>query len=567
MSATLLDLPIESAETSVSCANCPAVQQLQGALARLQAKFQLLEQAFERLQAESRCDVGYWKSRHADAVKRNEQLKEELDQSRGETRTLQDKLFGRKSEKSTRGDRSNDLVDPEEVPATAKKRGAQPGHAAHGRRDYSHLPVQEEFVPLPEESLACAHCGKPVAMMSVTEDSEVLEVDVRPHRRKIRRGRYRATCECDPTRRTLTAPSPPKLIPKGNYGISIWVHVLLDKYSSYRPTERLLGQLEQYGLDLPAGTVNDGLKRIEPMLTPIYGAMCARNRQGSFHQADETRWRVFVVLDEKRGYGWWLWMILGPDTVIYLLDPSRGHEVPETHLGPDASGTLEVDRYSAYKAMMQVKLGLILLAFCWAHVRRDFVGVGKGWPELTPWALSWLRRIRHLYQVNRARLEYREDPAKFQEQQALLRGAVETIHAEAASELSDTKLRQPCRKVLESLQEHWTGLTRFVEDPNVPMDNNGSERQVRGPAVARKNFYGSGSLWSGRLAAMMFSIIATLLHWKINPRRWLTWYLEACAAAGGMAPEDIQPFLPWNLSDERRAELGVPITVPSANTS
>ena len=118
-------------------------------------------------------------------------------------------------------------------------------------------------------------------MMSVTEDSEVLEVDVRPHRRLIRRGRYRATCDCDPARRTLTAPAPPKLIPKGNYGISIWVHVLLDKYSSYRPTERLLGQLEQYGLDLPAGTVNDGLKRIEPMLTPIYEALCERNRQGS----------------------------------------------------------------------------------------------------------------------------------------------------------------------------------------------------------------------------------------------------------------------------------------------
>ena len=201
------------------------------------------------------------------------------------------------------------------------------------------------------------------------------------------------------------------------------------------------------------------------------------------HQADETRWRVFVLFDGKKGYGWWLWMVLGPDTVIYLLDRSRGHEVPETHFGPDASGTLEVDRYSAYKAMMQVKQGLILLAFCWAHVRRDFVGVGKGWPELTPWALLWLRRIRHLYQVNRARLEYREDPAKFQEQQALLRGAVETLRAEAARELSDTKLRQPCRKVLESLQEHWTGLTRFVEDPNVPMDNNGSERQVRGPAV------------------------------------------------------------------------------------
>jgi transposase len=553
MSATLLDLPIATAETPVSCPNCPAVQRL--------------ERDLERLQAEFRCEVGYWKSRHADAVKRTEQLKAELEQSRGETRSFQDKLFGRKSEKSARSDRSNDLSDPEEAAAPVKKRGAQPGHAGHGRRDYSHLPVKEEFVPLSEESLACPHCGKLAVMMSVTEDSEVLEVEVRAHRRRIRRRRYRPTCDCDPVRRTLTAPPPPKLIPKGNYGISIWVQVLLDKYSSYRPTERLLGQLEQYDLDLPAGTVNDGLKRIEPILSPIYAGLCARNRLGNLHQADETRWRVFVLTDGKKGYGWWLWVVLGPDTVIYLLDPSRGHEVPEAHFGPEASGTLEVDRYSAYKAMPLVKAGQIQLAFCWAHVRRDFVGVGKGWPELTPWALSWVRRIRDLYQINRERLQHSQDSAKFQEQQALLRGAVEAMCAEAAKELSDPKLRQPCRKVLESLQEHWMGLTLFVEDPSIPMDNNGSERKVRGPAVARKNFYGSGSLWSGRLATIMFSIFATLVYWKINPRLWLTWYFESCAAAGGKAPEDIQPFLPWNLSNERRSELGAPSVEPSTNNT
>ena len=172
--------------------------------------------------------------------------------------------------------------------------------------------------------------------------------------------------------------------------------------------------------------------------------------------------------------------------------------------------------------------------------------------------------VRHVYQVNRERLRHPLGSAKFQEQDALLHRAVEAMRAAAVEELSDPKLRQPCRKVLESLQKHWTGLIRFVEDPRIPMDNNASERAGRGPAVARKNFYGSGSLWSGRLAAVMFSLLATLAHWKLNPRRWLTWYLESCAAAGGRAPEDIQPFLPWNFSDERRTPLGARTTTPSA---
>lgn len=554
MNATLLDLPSEEPKTAVCCANCPAVERL--------------ERALEELRAEFRWQVGYWKSRHADAVKRNEQLAEELRQAKGEIRTLRDEQFGRKSEKATHTDRSNDLLDPLELSATSRKRGAQPGQEGHGRRDYSHLPVVEEFVPLPMESLTCPLCGKPATRMSATEDSELLEIDVRAHRRRIRRRRYRATCDCDPTRRTLTAPPPPKLIPKGNYGISIWVHVLLDKYSSYRPTERLLGQLEQYDLNLPAGTINDGLRRIEPMMQPIYTALLQRNRQGEFHQADETRWLVFVLLDGKKGYGWWLWIVLGADTVIYLLDSSRSHEVPQSHFGPQASGVLEVDRYSGYKAMAQVKSGLMVLAFCWAHVRRDFVRVGKGWSELTPWALSWLRRIRSVYQVNRERLRHPPGAAKFQEQDILLRQAIEAMRVQAMDELSDPKLRQPCRKVLDSLQEHWAGLIRFVDDPRIPLDNNASERAGRGPAVARKNFYGSGSLWSGRLAATMFSLFATLAHWKLNPRLWLTWYLESCAAAGGKAPADIEPFLPWNLSAERRAALALRTTPTiSADTS
>ena len=54
---------------------------------------------------------------------------------------------------------------------------------------------------------------------------------------------------------------------------------------------------------------------------------------------------------------------------------------------------------------------------------------------------------------------------------------------------------------------------------------------------------------------MLFSIFATLVLWKINPRKWLSWYFEACAANGGQAPEDPASFLPWNLSEARLADL------------
>ena len=178
MTAALLDLPIKTPETFVSCPNCPALQRLEQELRELRREV-----------AELRCDVGYWRSRHADAVRRNEQLAEELRQAKGEIRTLRDEQFGRKSEKATQTDRSNDLFDPLESSVPSRKRGAQPGQEGHGRRDYSHLPVEEEFVSLPEESLCCSICGRPATMMSSTEDSEVLEIDVRAHRRQLRRRR------------------------------------------------------------------------------------------------------------------------------------------------------------------------------------------------------------------------------------------------------------------------------------------------------------------------------------------------------------------------------------------
>jgi transposase len=504
---------------------------------------------------ELRQQVGYWKSRHRDALGRVTALEQKVEQLEGEKRQLQADLFGRRSEARPGNDRSNDLKDPQDgSQGPQRNRGQQPGNPGPKRRDYSHLPVLETFLELPPEHCVCPRCGQPLLRRSDTEDSELIEIEVYAYRRVIHRRRYQRTCICDGPK-TLTAPSPPKLIPKGRYGISVWVEVLLDKYFSYRPTERLLASWRFLGLDLAPGTVTDGLQRLEVLLRPIYEALKKRNPQGDLHQSDETRWRVFVILEGKQGYGWWLWVVLGLDTVTYLLDASRSHTVPENHFRAESRGVLVVDRYSAYKAMSWVKDGVLVLAFCWAHVRRDFIRVGKGWPELKTWALQWLRWIRALYRLNDSRLAAQKDAAAFGEADGRLRQAVAEMKTQMETELARADLATPCRKALESLQEHWEGLTRFVDDPRIPMDNNASERRARGPAVARKNFYGSGSLWSGQLAAALFSIFATLSLWKINPRKWLTWYFEHCAAAGGKVPKDIQPFLPWNLDAMKRNEL------------
>jgi len=506
---------------------------------------------------ELRQQVGYWKGMHARAIERIAVLERENEHLRGENRRLQQQLFGQKSEKQSSKDRSNHLQGFEDEDRAGAQGGPKKKQKGPKRRDFSHLPAKDALIELPKEERTCPDCGQPLGEMTDTEDSEQIEIDVKAHRRVIRRRRYRKTCTC-PGCQTTTAPAPAKLIPKSLLGTSVWVEILLAKYFNHQPTERLLAAWKLLGLDLAASTLNAGLERLQPLFLPIYQALQERNRLSAYQQADETRWLVFVEKDGKQGHRWWLWVFNGEDTVVYVLDPRRSHDVPEGHFTAGISVVLMVDRFASYKAMAPVKTGLIVLAFCWAHVRRDFISVAKSFPELKPWALAWLRQIRQAYRCNGERLA-QLGTSVFAALDGPLRLVMDQMKTTAAAELADPQLRQPCRKVLVSLQEHWTGLTRFVDDPRIPMDNNASERSLRGAALGRKNYYGSNAEWSGTLAMTLFSVFATLQKWNINPRTWLRWFLDGCANAGGKAPSDIQPFLPWNMNETQRKTMAQPI--------
>ena len=95
------------------------------------------------------------------------------------------------------------------------------------------------------------------------------------------------------------------------------------------------------------------------------------------------------------------------------------------------------------------------------------------------------------------------------------------------------------------------------------MDNNSAEQSIRNPVLGRNNYSGSGSIWSAKLAAMQFSIFQTMLLWGINPRTWINLYLEACAKNTGVAPEDLNEFLPWKMSEARVLQRIPPIIPPN----
>jgi hypothetical protein len=112
-------------------------------------------------------------------------------------------------------------------------------------------------------------------------------------------------------------------------------------------------------------------------------------------------------------------------------------------------------------------------------------------------------------------------------------------------------LHPAAAKVLATLDREWDGLARHREYPELPLDNNTSERALRGPVIGRKNYYGSGSVVSAQLASRVWTITATAGRAGLHPLTYLGAYLDACAQAGGTAPQGqaLARFLPWAAGD------------------
>jgi transposase len=370
----------------------------------------------------------------------------------------------------------------------------------------------------------------------------------------IRRRRYRPTCNCGCVPGIVSAPAPARLIERGKFGLSVWASVLLDKFLYGRPSHRLLQDLADQGLQMSPGTLAGGLRTLAPLFEPLDHALALKLRGQSHWHADETRWAVFIEFAGKVGHRWYLWVFHSNSVVHYVLDESRSAEVIEGELAGVDQGVISCDRYSAYKKFARLHPG-VLLALCWAHQRRDFLALANAHPELSSWAMAWVDEIGKLYHLNSLRLAAPQHSAKRSTAHAALRQALDAMASRRDSALTDILLAEPAAKVLHSMHGHWPGLTVFLDHPGVPMDNNTAERDVRQAVVGRKNFYGSGSLWSGQLAATMYSVLMTARLWGLNARTWLSQYLQACADNGNRAPSQLDAFLPWSMDTARLAAM------------
>jgi len=510
--------------------------------------------------------AGYWEGQFDTLKKKHQILQHELDMANAKIKDLNRRLYGKKSEKKvTKSDTNPNKNSNSNTP---KPRGQQVGSKGHGRTSRSNLPVVDVIRDVAPEDKTCTVCGKEYHLFPETEDSDITEIHVSAHVRRIKRKVYAKACHCDGVPGIIAATPEPRLFPKCANGLSVWTEILLSKFLFSRATTNLCRDYDLRGLPISLGTLTDGLKRMSPLFEPIIEEFTKKQLTEDLFHNDETGWKVFEAIEGKMGNRWYLWVTQSQSVVYYIMAPTRSGDIPiEYFTGLDKTLDQVIvvcDRYSAYKRLCR-EIDLIVLAFCWAHVRRDFLDAAKSWPGLEAWMFTWVDTIGGLYALNKQRLLHWDETRaladqseKFKQQQSPLEVASNQMKVRCDRELKKKTLHTTQRKVLESLSNHWVGLTVFIECPQVPMDNNVAEQRMRNPAMGRKNYSGSSSQWAAHLAAMMFSVFQTLLLWKLNPFHWLYCYLSACAENGGHVPENIADFIPWLMSEERKQALSKP---------
>ena len=522
------------------------IGQLRAATVRAKDLIESLRQRNARLRTEAR----ELKAGKTTLASRVETLEAQLAKLRSTRTVLSKALFGSKSERQKK-------------PGTGRKRGQQRGAPGHGHTQRPGLGEKTERRNPPKDARVCSCCGKPY-VANGERFTTVIEIEVKAHTRRIVRPRWRRGCDCASSPLEVTAPPVPRLFPGTPYGTSVWARFLFEHSACLRPLSRIAAWLADQGLPVSPGTLADSLKRFVPLFEPLAGAILAHQNRTALRHADETGWRVQEFCENGRSSRAWLWTSVSKDAVYFHIDPSRSAEVAKILFGDTACIVFVVcDRYVAYKKLARELAGKVILCWCWSHQRRDFIDCAAGHVRLTRWCQGWIERIAEIYRLNEARLEH-YDPglerrtAAFDAAQGALEAAIVRLFADAEAELAGLSDRARRAKALRSLLNHREGLCVFVDHPQVPMDNNAAERALRGPAIGRRLTFGSNSKDGARFTAIMYSVVGTLSMHGIDVLRWLEAWLKACAKNGGKPPDDLSPWLPWSMSEERKRAFMTP---------
>ena len=410
-----------------------------------------------------------------------------------------DKDAGNKSD----GNKPDDKDSPGKTEAGPRGRRVLPAHLKRERIVHD----------LTEEEKHCAVCAQDLRAFG-EETSERYEY-IPAQLIVIEDVCKKYSCEC--TVKTAGKPSQP--IEKSTAGASLLTQVIVAKYADHLPLHRQAKIFSRFGVELSDRTMCGWMGQCAGLLDPLYKTLKDFVLSSKVVGTDDT---PVKVLDRKlpqtrKGR---IWPYVGDrdhPAVIYDYTPTRERAGPEEFL-KGFRGHLQADAYVVYDSFFTDPGRGMVEVGCWAHARRHFHNaLEKDQARMG----GVLAMIAHLYEVEKVS---RQNGLRGEE----LRLARERDARPMLNQLHDYLLKirtqvlpkSDAGQAIAYTLKNWTALTRYCSDGDLPIDNNGTERSLRGFAVGRNNWTFFGSDNGGRTAAVLRSFVSSCELVRVDPFVW-----------------------------------------------
>jgi transposase len=424
----------------------------------------------------------------------------------------------------------------------------------HGRRRLPpDLPREEIVHELPEHERLCPVEGRPMELIGY-ETSEQLEYT--PARLKVlihKRAKYACPTKHDEAQ-VLTAAKPPQPIDKGLPGPGLLAAMVTGKFGDHLPGYRLEDILARQGVLIRRSTIYGWLAAAADLCLPLVVLLTQRVLASKVVHTDDTS--VKLIDHDLRGTRtarFWAYVgdAANPYTV-YDFTATRQRDGPQAFL-QNYRGYLQADAYGGYDGIYLGSQGGIVEVACWAHCRRYWWKAREHDPPRSAHVLAVIGR---LYQVERAATVDAEERRRLRAEHAA------PLIEQLGRWLDEQTLlpQSLIGKAQTYTRNQWTALRRYLEDGDLSIDNNVSERTVKPVAIGRKNWLFVGSPLAGRRAAALLSLVASCKANRVEPWAYLRDVLEQLPRGADLAellPDRWlarHPEHRWQIADLRAQE-------------
>lgn len=399
-------------------------------------------------------------------------------------------------------------TEPEKPAPTGASRPRSRG----GRRPPpAHLPVDSER----HDVCACGTCGGRVLKRDVLETDVYSVVPTYVRRRRIRRERVIcAVCE-----KPTTAPMPPMPCERALYDCSFLAWLVVLKFALLVPLDRIRTLLLSQGVDIAMGTLVHLIERAADLAGAIDGEHLKQLKAGAYMHFDGTGLKA-LVLGQCKAWDAYLEVFTRDELTVFQFDLTKHAD----RLRERMNGFLGILICDAETRNSAGAPGLEL-ANCNAHPLRKLRDAATAQPRL---AVQGARFLQALYDLeDQADLLglHGDDRTVFRQRRSrrVLHRFRQWLDGVLASDLPPS---DPVRKLAKYYVKHFKDLTRFVDDGNLPIDNNAAEREFQRHAKLRQASLFAGSPEGGHRWATLLGVVRTAQKCGVDVLAYLTWMFE-----------------------------------------